>query len=114
MTEAEVPVVPEVGYKRRQSLVPKMDYQRRQSLVPGGVPKMDYRRRQSLTMNALYGDITAAAAAAANIDAATAARGRRVSFSGINGLNDLRRGRVMSGGSAGIARAEFVTLTGNK
>ena len=38
MTEAEVPVVPEVGYKRRQSLVPKMDYQRRQSLVPGGVP----------------------------------------------------------------------------
>ena len=65
------------------------------------VPKMDYRRRQSLTMNALYGDITAAAA---SIDAA-AASGRRVSLSGTNGLSNSRRGSVMSGRCSGIFRS---------
>ena len=65
------------------------------------VPKMDYRRRQSLTMNALYGDITAAAA---SIDAA-AASGRRVSLSGTNGFSNSRRGSVMSGRCSGIFRS---------
>ena len=66
------------------------------------VPKMDYRRRQSLTMNALYGDITAAAA---SIDATAAASGRRVSLSGTNGFSNSRRGSVMSGRCSGIFRS---------